>query len=78
MNMFRLIWRDGEGRDSRVYEVLGDKHAVFALWLTLLKSNIHPLSVEIFDINGNKQHPEKGLQEGLILSNPWVHDPAVF
>jgi hypothetical protein len=78
MNLFKLIWREGVGQDSNVYEVMGSAEAVFGLWVMLLRHTMYPNTVAIYDLDGNKQKPERGLREGLIGTNPYVPDPAVF
>jgi hypothetical protein len=78
MNLFKLIWRDGQGFDSKVYEVLGNNNAVFALWITLVRANIPNTCIEIWDLDGHKQETtEKGFFEGLARINTYVYDPGM-
>jgi hypothetical protein len=75
MNLFKLIWRDGIGRDSKVLEVIGSSESVLTLWLSL-RNNLHPEAIEIWDLDGNRQHPEKGLN-GFVRTNPYVYDSGI-
>lgn len=60
---FRLTWYDTDDElkystEAR-YEYLGDRDAIFTLWF-LLTNTLKKKHVEVFSLNGVKQHPELG------------------
>lgn len=66
---FRLVLYETDSENKhdaeRRYEFMSDKQGIWWLWFNLKMKCKH---VEIYSLNGELQHPEKGLQ-GLIDYN---------
>ena len=63
MNLFRLVWYDTKYENKyeadKIHQFMGDFDSIFRLWfvLTAERSCKH---VEVYNLNGVRQHPERG------------------
>ncbi len=68
MKLFRIKWymtKNSNKFDAdKAHEALADAESIFIMWCSLKKEWPH---VEIYNMHGVLQQPEKGLLNGLTL-----------
>ena len=75
MNLFRLVWIRTQETDRYTdmsmgkinFEYLGCRESIYALW-SELKFKMNWPHVDIYNMDGIKQQPEKGIN-GLNINN---------
>ena len=69
---FRLVFYDTTDQNKyasdRRHEYLGDRDAIWSLWF-LLNNQLKKPHVEVFSLDGTRQHPELGCLEGMTDYN---------
>lgn len=75
-NLFRVVWFDTQDDNKwstdteHIFECIADRNSAWKLWFTLSKK-LEAKHVAVFNMDGVKCEPEKGLSEMIGTTPGW-------